>query len=231
MRRIVTILCLLVLATATWAKDKKLVKVKVEVVDQPEGMQGSGEGGGAVGAAVGNGVITDASTMRVIVNGEHVILECDEHRHPCHFLGIGTYDGELETHPTHPKSKVWEKYVGGGQPKDPDLWIHYIGPNDHVDIREHWKVDGSWSVGTKIASLGVIVTLGQNGAEITEVATNSAAAQAGLHSGDVINSVNGRAVNTPMELAAEISSRHGDKIRLGYMIHGQWQTETEVILP
>jgi hypothetical protein len=135
MRRTIVLLSLLAtLSPGALGRDKKLVKVKVEVVDQ-EGIQGNTQGGGAIGAAVGRRVFTDAWTMRVIVNGEHAMLKCYENHHTCHFLGIGTYDAELKTHKN-------EDYGGG--PGDPDIWIHYIRPIDHVDIREHWKVDGSW---------------------------------------------------------------------------------------
>jgi S1-C subfamily serine protease len=84
----------------------------------------------------------------------------------------------------------------------------------------------------KIDALGVMVTTGRSeGAEITEVAPNGVAALAGLHPGDVINAVDGKAVKTPMELAAELSNRAaGDKVRLGYSLHGQWQSETVLVL-
>lgn len=144
MRRTIMLLFLLALVShATWGRDKKLVKVKVDVVDQPEGSRGSVQGGtngslvaAVAGAAIGRRVVTDAWTMKVIVNGEHAILKCYENHHACHFLGLGTYDAELKT------NKGWE--YGGPDDSDPDLWIHYIRPIDHVDIREHWKVDGSW---------------------------------------------------------------------------------------
>lgn len=132
------LLSLLTLMPMASSKDKKVVSVKVEVVSD-EGMQGTFQGEGAIGAAIGRRVLTDAWTMKVIVNGDHAILKCYENHHPCHFLGVGTYDGELETH----RKKEWE-YGGGGKPKDPDLWIHYIRPIDHVDIREHRTVSGSW---------------------------------------------------------------------------------------
>jgi S1-C subfamily serine protease len=83
-----------------------------------------------------------------------------------------------------------------------------------------------------VYALGVVVTLGRNqGAEITSEAPNGVAALAGLHVGDVINAVDGKPVKTPMELAAELANRPtGDKVRLGYMLHGAWQTEAVIVL-
>lgn len=84
----------------------------------------------------------------------------------------------------------------------------------------------------KISALGIMAAVGQQqGAEIAEVFPNGVAALAALHRGDVINAVDGKPVKSPMELAAELSSRKaGDKVRLGYSLHGQWQSETVVIL-
>ncbi|MFZ0818407.1 MAG: PDZ domain-containing protein [Candidatus Sulfotelmatobacter sp.] len=84
----------------------------------------------------------------------------------------------------------------------------------------------------KIDALGIMAMVGRiDGAEITDIAPNGAVALAGLHRGDVINSVDGKPVKTPMDLAAELSSHAvGDKVRLGYSLHGQWQAETVVIL-
>jgi hypothetical protein len=86
--------------------------------------------------------------------------------------------------------------------------------------------------GMKIDALGVMVTMGRSsGAEITSVAPNGVALMAGLHPGDVINAVDGKPVKTPMEVAAELANRPaGDKVRLGYLIQGQWQAETVVLL-
>jgi hypothetical protein len=83
-----------------------------------------------------------------------------------------------------------------------------------------------------VSSLGVVVILGSStGAEIAEVAQNSVAALAGLHPGDVINAVDGKPVKTPMDLATELANRSaGDKVRLGYMLHGAWQIEAIVLL-
>ena len=86
--------------------------------------------------------------------------------------------------------------------------------------------------GVAIPSVGITVKPGRiPGAEITAEAQRSAEELAGLRPGDVINAVDGKAVNTPMELAAELSARAvGDKVRLGFMIHGQWQSEAVVQL-
>jgi hypothetical protein len=88
------------------------------------------------------------------------------------------------------------------------------------------------SGGGKIDTLGVMVALGRtNGAEIIDEAPNGVAALSGLHAGDVINTVDGKPVKTPMELAAELFNRPvGGKVRLGYLIHGTWQTEIVVLL-
>jgi len=86
--------------------------------------------------------------------------------------------------------------------------------------------------GVNIALLGVIVGVGRStGAEINDVTPNSVASQAGLHVGDVINAVDGKPVKNPMELAAELAGHvAGDKVRLGFMIQGAWQSETNVQL-
>jgi hypothetical protein len=132
MKRAIMLLSLAMLVTVAWAKDKNLKKVNVEVVEQ-EGSQGTAQAGGLVGAAVGRRVSTDAWTAKVIINGEHAMLTCYENHSRCHFMAAGTYDGELKTH------SMYE-----GSISDPDLWIHFIRPIDHVDIREHWKITGSW---------------------------------------------------------------------------------------
>lgn len=85
--------------------------------------------------------------------------------------------------------------------------------------------------GMLIPALGITAVASGQGVEITDEAPNGAAARAGLQPGDVIDAADGKPVKTPMELGAELSSRAaGDKIKLGCLIHGQWQTETVVSL-
>jgi hypothetical protein len=131
---IVLLFLLVSLSPTGWGKDKKLVSVKVEVISA-EGVQ---ENQGSTDTLKGREVVTDAWTMKVVINGDHAVLKCYENHNACHFLGAGTYDGELKTHP----NAAAKDYAGYSS--DPDVWIHYIRPIDHRDIREHWKVTGSW---------------------------------------------------------------------------------------
>jgi membrane-associated protease RseP (regulator of RpoE activity) len=97
--------------------------------------------------------------------------------------------------------------------------------SDQKGPSQHSQPQRTTDAGMNIAPLGITVTAGENtGAKIVDVATNGVAGKAGLHSGDVINAVDGTSVRTPMELAAQLASRGGNKVRLGYLLHGQWQT-------
>ena len=86
-----------------------------------------------------------------------------------------------------------------------------------------------------IPALGIqVTTRDEGGTEIAEVASGSAAELA-KHVGYVITSVDGQAVNTPMELTADLQNRTpGSQVRLGYMFHtsalGYFPKETVVIL-
>ena len=86
--------------------------------------------------------------------------------------------------------------------------------------------------GMPIPALGITAALGRDpGAVIADEAPNGLAALAGMHPGDVINAVDGRPVKTPMELAAELANHAaGDKIKVSFLIHGLWQTQTVLLL-
>jgi hypothetical protein len=106
--------------------------VKIEVVEQSEGMQGKYQLGGLVGVIQGQRTYTTATSTKTIINGDHALLMCYENHKGilkgCDFLGVGTYDGEMK-----PNSR-----------SEPDVWVYYVRPVDHQIIREHWKVSGSW---------------------------------------------------------------------------------------
>lgn len=101
-----------------------------------------------------------------------------------------------------------------------------------ADVTRSDKDSGATGAAIKIDALGAVVTTGRNeGVVIVTVAPNGLAALAGLHPGDVIHTVDGRQVKNPTELAAELSGRpSGDKVRLGFSIHGAWNTETVIVL-
>jgi len=85
------------------------------------------------------------------------------------------------------------------------------------------------SRGMPITSLGVVVAPQEfDGARILEIAPGGVAEMASLKPGDLIKSVDGKTVRTPMELAAEISDKSG-KVRIG-ILRGTFATETVILL-
>jgi len=85
------------------------------------------------------------------------------------------------------------------------------------------------SRGMAIHSLGVVVAPQEfDGARVLEIEPGSVAEMASLHIGDLIKSVDGKVVRTPMELAAELSEKAG-KTRIGIQ-RGSFVTETTVLL-
>jgi hypothetical protein len=85
------------------------------------------------------------------------------------------------------------------------------------------------SRGMPINSLGVVVAPQEfDGARILEIVPGGVAEMASLKAGDLIKSVDGKTVRTPMELAAELSDKSG-KVRIGIM-RGSFSTETVILL-
>ncbi|HYW40105.1 MAG TPA: hypothetical protein VE957_18490 [Terriglobales bacterium] len=85
------------------------------------------------------------------------------------------------------------------------------------------------SRGMSIASLGALFAPQEfDGAKIVEIVSGGVAEMASLKVGDLIKSVDGKAVRTPMELAAELSDKSG-KVRIG-ILRGTWATETVILL-
>ena len=83
--------------------------------------------------------------------------------------------------------------------------------------------------GMQIPSLGVVLGPQEfDGAKILEIVPGGVAEMASLHVGDLIRSVDGRAVKTPMELLAELSDKSG-KVRIG-ILRGDVATETVIVL-
>jgi hypothetical protein len=104
--------------------------VMVEVVDTSNltrsvDVRGDGPGvvTGAVNTATGRRTHTDSSSIYVIFNGEHALLDCYEHRTGCATIGPGKYYGERK---------------GAG------IWVSYRMPITHEAMRNHYKIAGSW---------------------------------------------------------------------------------------
>ncbi|HMD17413.1 MAG TPA: PDZ domain-containing protein [Terriglobales bacterium] len=83
--------------------------------------------------------------------------------------------------------------------------------------------------GMPIAALGLAVGPQEfDGAKILEIVPGGLAEMASLKVGDLIKSVDGKPVKTPMELAAELSDKSG-KVRIGIQ-RGDFATETLILL-
>ena len=85
------------------------------------------------------------------------------------------------------------------------------------------------SRGMPIHPLGIVAAPQElDGARILSIEPGSVAEMASLKPGDLIKSVDGKAVRTPMELAAELSDKTG-KVRIG-ILRGTFATEMVILL-
>jgi PDZ domain len=74
-------------------------------------------------------------------------------------------------------------------------------------------------------ALGIMGTQDDAGVRIVSLASGGAAESANMHVGDVINSIDGKRVNSIMELASSLgSTARGVKVRIGY----QFQTASNI---
>jgi hypothetical protein len=108
--------------------------------------------------------------------------------------------------------------------------VYGFGTVRAVSTEPHQETARAPSAGMRISALGIMASAGSSqGAEVTNEVSNSAAALGGIHVGDVINAVDGMSVKSPAELATALSGlASGSKVRIGFMIRGQWQSETVV---
>jgi len=82
-----------------------------------------------------------------------------------------------------------------------------------------------------IPALGVYVVQSDHGAKIVDLSPKGVAGLAGLHEGDIIDSVNGSPVKSPAELTSALSAiTPGSKVLLGYAIRGMWHSEATITL-
>jgi hypothetical protein len=105
--------------------------VVVEVVDPENLMQsvdlrGAGTAlPGFINTVTGRRTHTDATSMAVIVKGEHALLDCFEHRKGCVPIGPGKYYGEFD-------------------PDKRSIWVNHDIPLTHDHVRDHYVIAGSW---------------------------------------------------------------------------------------
>ncbi len=91
------------------------------------------------------------------------------------------------------------------------------------------QVANAPSRGMALHGLGVVVAPQEfDGARILEIEPGGIAEMASLHVGDLITSIDGKSVRTPMELASELSDKTG-KVRVG-ILRGKFATETVILL-
>jgi S1-C subfamily serine protease len=80
-----------------------------------------------------------------------------------------------------------------------------------------------------VAMLGIVVGPQEfDGAKIVEVDPGGAGEMASLKAGDLIKTVDGKPIRTPMELAVELSDKTG-KVKIGIQ-RGDFSTETVILL-
>jgi hypothetical protein len=78
------------------------------------------------------------------------------------------------------------------------------------------------------ALLGVTGCSISSGFEVSSVRSGSPAAAAGISPGDVITSIDGRAVRDSREIEQAIAANTTGSIKIGYLLKGSWSTEREV---
>jgi hypothetical protein len=116
---------------------KGAAPVQVQIVEMSSGFEGKYQQGGVAGLIAGARTFATATTSKAIINGDHALLRCYENHSQCNVLGPGTYDAEIKVY----KNSEPTIFSGSGPP---DVWIYYVRPLDHKEIREHWKVAGTW---------------------------------------------------------------------------------------
>ena len=83
--------------------------------------------------------------------------------------------------------------------------------------------------GMAIAALGAVVAPQEfDGAKVVEVDPGGTAEMASIKAGDLITTVDGAPIRTPMELLAALSEKTG-KVKLGIQ-RGDFKTETLILV-
>ncbi len=112
------------------------------------------------------------------------------------------------------------KSKGGAAPSQPSTVAARQAAQPSVNVS---------SRGMAIAALGIVVGPQEfDGAKIVEVDPGGVGEMASMKAGDLIKSVDGKPIRTPMELLAELSDKSG-KVKIGIQ-RGDFSTETLILL-
>lgn len=77
-------------------------------------------------------------------------------------------------------------------------------------------------------TLGVSGYAGDSGFTVTSVRDNSLAAQAGIAPNDIITTIDGRPVQSSMDIEAAIATSQTGTVSVSYLIRGAWLTQKDV---
>ena len=121
MKAIVYSLSLVLFSLPASAAKKEVTKVQIPTQTEDRAFQS--RGAGLAGAIAGSKTEDVVFMVNAVVNGDHARLRCFENHNGCTALGPGEYDDVLE--------------------KD-SVWIISTMPVTHKEVRDHWKITGSW---------------------------------------------------------------------------------------
>ena len=84
------------------------------------------------------------------------------------------------------------------------------------------------AAGNEAALLGIIGCDSSGGVMVKSVQDGSLASAAGIRAGDIIVSVDGRAIHSAHDIEIAVAANNSGVVKIGYMIQGNFLTEREV---
>lgn len=116
-------------ATAAYAKHKQTITI--EIINGTTSLF-SNNGVESPLNIAGSRTKIEQQSIRAIINGQHVLLDCKEHHHGCLTLAPGKYSGEMSTDTLDPDKPVV------------NIWVMTPIPLTTKTERDHYSVSGSW---------------------------------------------------------------------------------------
>lgn len=97
--------------------------------------------------------------------------------------------------------------------------------DDEIRLPRKGRLTYASTDGKKRALLGVVTEKDDKGAKVTDLNESSAAAKAGLKTGDVITGINGKTIAAPDDLVAAIAKQKpADEVTVSYLRNGKSKT-------